>query len=137
MKSVYIVTSGFYSDYGINCAFTDRDVAQRYCDVWNAAEKSEYSCRDVEEYDLDLPANVKLATSGKLWWTVTFYPKGTYRQDDSWWARPEFAEPKDKNDQLSDKGQFMTRVYCKKEETALKVAQERLMRHRARLEGMG
>ncbi len=128
---VYIVTSGSYSDYGIHCAFTDPDVAQRYCDVWNAAEKSRYDRREVEEYELDSPSDVKIATSGKLWWTVWILQDGDTR------VSVETFVPRDKNDKLSDRGQFTTRVYCKDRERAIKVAQERLMQHKARLAGIG
>ena len=38
-KTIYVVTSGEYSDYGINAIFEDKDDAQRYCDQVNATEK--------------------------------------------------------------------------------------------------
>jgi hypothetical protein len=36
MMKVYVVTSGCYSDYGIEAVFSDREAASRYCKLRNA-----------------------------------------------------------------------------------------------------
>lgn len=46
---VYIVTSGEYSDYGIEIVFTDRDQAELYC----AMHENDYDSPRVEEWDAD------------------------------------------------------------------------------------
>lgn len=46
---VYIVTSGEYSDYGIEKVFTDKEQAELYC----ALHESDYESPIVEEWDAD------------------------------------------------------------------------------------
>ncbi len=46
--TVYVVTSGDYSDYGIQRVFLDADEANRYCEVENTSRL--WSKADVEEY---------------------------------------------------------------------------------------
>ena len=51
MKIVYIVTSGSYSDYHIDAAFTTMDLAARYVDVHNHGQlDGDY---EIEELELD------------------------------------------------------------------------------------
>ena len=42
---IYVVTSGSYSDYGIEAVYTDRDMAQAYANLDDG--------RSIEEYDAD------------------------------------------------------------------------------------
>lgn len=129
---VYIVTSGSYSDYGINCVFSDETLANEYVRQKNERETYSSDHYRVEEYELDPKSPSSFARTGKQWWSANIYS-----DDREPYAFPEYEEPKDKNDKLSDRGNFNTRVYCKHPEAAIKVAQERLMQHKARLEGMG
>lgn len=46
---IYIVTSGCYSDYGINAVFTDKELAEKYCTAHNKYP-DEYC---IEEYEAD------------------------------------------------------------------------------------
>jgi hypothetical protein len=46
MKKVYLVTSGSYSDYGVEAVFSTRELAKE----WINGSKGDY---DIEEYDLD------------------------------------------------------------------------------------
>lgn len=46
---VYIVTSGEYSDYGIDRVFTDKERAELYC----AIHECDYESPQVEEWDAD------------------------------------------------------------------------------------
>ena len=48
MAKVFIVTSGEYSDYGINAVFSTRELAEQYLDT----KDDDYG---IEEYDLDEP----------------------------------------------------------------------------------
>ena len=53
MATVYIVTQGCYSDYGIETAFTTKELADRYVAVHNHGKEDDgYGCR-VEEIELD------------------------------------------------------------------------------------
>lgn len=47
---VYVVTSGSYSDYGINAIFSTKELAEEYIkEVW----KNSTSCNGVNEWELD------------------------------------------------------------------------------------
>lgn len=49
-NTVYVVTSGEYSDYGINAIFSTRELAQSFIDAFKADKWHEM---DIEEWDLD------------------------------------------------------------------------------------
>lgn len=84
---VYIVTSGEYSDYGIDRVFTDKENAELYC----AMHESDYDQPTVEEWDADdveIEATkpymrrweAKVSSSGKVLYfndTCTFREKNT------------------------------------------------------------
>lgn len=50
MKKVFVVTSGEYSDYGIDAIFSTRELAQSFIDAFKANKWYEM---DIEEWDLD------------------------------------------------------------------------------------
>ena len=50
MNKVFVVTSGSYSDYGIDAIFTTRELAQSFIDAFEADKWHEM---DIEEWDLD------------------------------------------------------------------------------------
>ena len=50
---VFIVTSGCYSDYGIDKVFLDNVTAQKYCDVHNEGRGKYHDDYVVEEWPLD------------------------------------------------------------------------------------
>lgn len=50
MNKVFVVTSGDYSDYGIDAIFSTRDLAQAFIDAFKANKWHEM---DIEEWDLD------------------------------------------------------------------------------------
>jgi len=50
MNKVFVVTSGTYSDYGIDAIFTTRELAQSFIDAFEANKWHEM---DIEEWDLD------------------------------------------------------------------------------------
>lgn len=49
MKTIYVVTSGSYSDYGIEGVFTERELAQSFIDAF----VNPYEGMDIEEWPLD------------------------------------------------------------------------------------
>ena len=54
MTKVYVVTTGEYSDYSIHAIFSDRTVADKYCDVHNHGEDDIFGdAYIVEEWTLD------------------------------------------------------------------------------------
>lgn len=50
MNKVFVVTSGSYSDYGIDAIFTTRELAQSFIDAFKTDKWNEM---DIEEWDLD------------------------------------------------------------------------------------
>ncbi len=50
---VFIVTSGCYSDYGIDKVFLDEPAAQKYCDVHNEGRGKYHDDYEIEEWPLD------------------------------------------------------------------------------------
>lgn len=51
MKTVYLVTSGSYSNYGIEAAFSTRELAQKYIDATSSSDR--WDAAEIEEWDLD------------------------------------------------------------------------------------
>lgn len=64
--TIYVVTSGEYSDYGINAVFTSREQAELYCATHNDNSKYGYQC-EVEEYEADTPV-----LEGKVYHGIRF-----------------------------------------------------------------
>lgn len=52
VKTIYIVTSGSYSEYGINAVFDEENLAQKYCDTFNEG-RDDYDRLEIEEWDLN------------------------------------------------------------------------------------
>lgn len=53
MAKVYVVTSGEYSDYGIDSIFSNREAAEKRCATWNG-----YDDPIIEEYELEDGTNI-------------------------------------------------------------------------------
>lgn len=63
-KTVYIVTSGEYSDYHIDAVFLDRSLAEAYCDKYPDTEIGEYT------------ADEEASETDKLWYDVSIHADG-------------------------------------------------------------
>ena len=50
MKTIYVVTSGSYSDYGIDAIFDNKELAEQYIDAF---EKGGYNEKSIEEFELN------------------------------------------------------------------------------------
>lgn len=51
--TIFVVTSGSYSDYGINAVFTDRALAEAFVSKFNAVER--YEDASIEEWEANVP----------------------------------------------------------------------------------
>ena len=56
MSKIYVVTSGYYSDYGINIVTTNKDVAEAWIknhasDEWGIDHMSNYNIEEYDDYD--------------------------------------------------------------------------------------
>ena len=71
--TVYIVTSGEYSDYGINAVFTSQEQAELYITTMPDADRESYF---IEPYETD-----KVHLEGKAYYGIRFSitPKFNYR----------------------------------------------------------
>ncbi len=65
MKKVYVVTSGSYSDYGIDAIFTTMELAQAFIDSFNK-DKGYNDFNDIDEWDLD-PHEIDLKAHRKAY----------------------------------------------------------------------
>ena len=52
-KKIYIVTSGEYSDYGINAVFSSRELAEKYIELQTRVGYWYFEVPRIEEYTLD------------------------------------------------------------------------------------
>ena len=72
--TVYVVTSGEYSDYSIRAIFTTRERAEAFCDEYNVAVRGDYGSKaEIEVWEADQPREqlppawyVQIDTSGKV-----------------------------------------------------------------------
>lgn len=127
MSTVYLVTSGSYSDYGIEAVFSTAEKAEAY--RWNRADDVR-----IEEYELDVGCD--LVAQGLRTYTVVM------RRDGSLQSAIRNAYPAFENDiyrpqswadntisvftglsDLADTWEF--HIQTKSEEQALKIANER------------
>lgn len=67
MKKIYIVTSGSYSDYGINAVFDSIELAQEYINFYHCDNKNDYN---IEVYEVN--KNCDYLKEGKKPFIVTF-----------------------------------------------------------------
>ena len=128
MSKVYVVTSGEYSDYGINAVFSTEELANAAVDVVNKDRK--YDHARVEVYELDavdftVPGMTLYNVRMKLNGYVLSVNKATYL-DFEFNVYPE----------SSDGGHLVTTIASDSAEGAIKVANERrtawILEHGAR-----
>lgn len=74
MAKVYVVTSGVYSDYRINCVFATREAAEKYCATW----EYKYDEPRIEEYELEDGSNIEVEHVYKA---LKFDMRHAYRDD--------------------------------------------------------
>lgn len=92
MTTIYLVSSGSYSDYSVHAAFTTEALAQEYIDKWKSFGVDEY---DIEERDLDPDHELNIPfQKGWSLFLVTMFkngnsdikkirPYGAYKENDN------------------------------------------------------
>lgn len=90
MKTIYIVTSGCYSDYSIDAVFSTKEKAEAYIVSLNEP-KDKYGPSQIEEYELDEDGDY-LVSGGKYWdvemdkeGNVVDVKLGRHSAKDGWW----------------------------------------------------
>lgn len=63
MKKVFVVTSGEYSDYGIDSIFSTKELAEKFIESFNQT----YRNMSIEEWTLD-PSENAIQTNKKAFW---------------------------------------------------------------------
>lgn len=67
MNKVYVVTRGEYSDYRIECVFSNREAAEKYCAVhW---DNGYGDTPMIEEYDVEDGSNIEC---GRIYYAINF-----------------------------------------------------------------
>lgn len=78
----YIITSGEYSDYGIECVFSDKAAAEKFCAIHNTGNKYGYPY-EIEEYEMD---EVKIEGEIKVYYKYVFIIEKS-----GWINHPDFS----------------------------------------------
>lgn len=120
-KKVYIITSGRYSDYGIDAVFEEKEKAESYSDAFSNTRVEEYEVGDVNQkllrnnlYSvlLDSDGNEKYIRKQNRYGFAPQATQGTFIDGD-------LAAIGNK-----EKGDFSATVIAKDEQEALKIAGE-------------
>lgn len=85
---LYVVTSGEYSDYGINSIFSTKEKAQAYIDRSNKLGIDNYLGWNIEEYELDENATVEFVL-------VNYSPSGnafSFKYMDEYYASQTYPK---------------------------------------------
>ncbi len=128
MSLVYLVTSGEYSDYGVDAVFSTREAAVAF-----AAEKAEnrWNVRWVEVYPLDNPDGAGIR---RPWSVELYYATGDLRDavpESNWALDPIDREPWVGKRAYDVATMFRVTVLADTEEQAVKAANERRVQHKA------
>lgn len=59
MEKIYIITSGEYSDYGIDCCFSTQEKAKEFLEFINKEKGNAWSKYRIEEYPLDITPKIE------------------------------------------------------------------------------
>ncbi len=140
-RTIYVVTSGCYSDYNIDAVFDDKELAELYIKQFGGIcdDTDEYgSGPRIEEYEVN--ASAWLVREGYYSWTVRMREDGSTvavekhtdtKPDESvWFFRRYFVQPKGKRGYFEEYGSpvMLTDVLAKDEQHAVKIANERRVR---------
>lgn len=120
MKEIYIVSSGQYSDYGIDGVFSTKELAQAYIDSFS--KKDGWDEMDIEIWELD-PHKEDLHNKRKVYF-VSMTQNGevlNVRIDSSAYG----IKYKDSRDGLDANGNFYTHCFADDEKHAIKICAER------------
>jgi hypothetical protein len=138
-KTVYVVTSGEYSNYHIDAIFSNRAAADAYCERHNRVDRW-YDKKDVEEWALD---GVTVVDNSKIIFTVsyTISPEFFTRHMEGRWycsADPDQADANEevvyseepyrvswRQDEVGHR--WATEVWADTEEEAKKIGADRIM----------
>ena len=128
--TIYVVTSGAYSDYGIDAVFTNGDKAKEYCAIHNNGEV--YREYRVEEYESDvelIDGDIRLQHKFVI---------SEYQTRPSQYETVYQLSPKNRNHVCSFGGKCESVVYLTKDdpELAFKIGKDMIAKYKAEKEGL-
>ena len=120
---IYVVTSGEYSDYGIEGVTTNKKIAEEFVEAFNKGRCSPYDEMMVETYETDI---IDATQGGKQWYFVSgVLGKGlTAEKTNLWGIKPTRTV---KNNRTGIE-YFQTYAVAKDEQHAVKIGSERMAR---------
>lgn len=75
---VYVVSSGEYSDFGIEQIFSSKEKAQQFIDI--SKEYGTGSFNEIDEYELDPELKVPLTSKFKYFWWFRLHQNGDIQE---------------------------------------------------------
>lgn len=133
MTTIYVVTSGAYSDYSIHAVFSTKELAEEYVAFGTQHDQFSYTGADIEEWELDQGS--EQARSGLACYQVYFTDllRGDIGFLNDWGVvtKPMREEVIDRPDGTRS---YVVWLLAKDEESARKIANERRIQHILNLE---
>ena len=126
--TIYLVTSGEYSDYGVDAVFLDEEKAMLYCAARNVKETGD-PC-SIEEYDT---RDDDINADGKKIAYRHYLRFGVF---DKWYVKSvyiAFSRPSHISEDLQDAWVYLPQ---EDDDLAIKIAQDMAAEARARKEGL-
>ena len=127
MKTIYVVTSGEYSDYGIDSIFDTKELAEKYIASFN---KGGWNEMDIEEWCLN--PNEEELKEGKKAYRIRMDKEGNATEIE--WADSAFGFKDEMGDGVSfTYNNKLMNCYCfaKDDKHAVKIANERRVQYLA------
>jgi hypothetical protein len=118
MKTIYVVTSGSYSDYGINAVFDDEQLAKDFIAMF---EKGNYIDMQIEEWKLN-PEEENIRAKRKLYF-LRMNKEGI--ASDISIEGSSFSIDYINTIQFDNKKNLMVRCFADDEKHAIKIANEK------------
>ena len=116
-KVAYVVTSGCYSDYGIEAVFSSRKAAEAFVAVFS--DKRSWGAKTIEEWPMN--PHAQEVASGLMPWFVRMTPEGNateVRHEDSTYGIDDATR-------RDTRGNFIDHMWARDKEHAVKIMNER------------
>lgn len=124
---VYVVTTGEYSDYGIDAVFLEEKKAMLYCAVRNIKSPDSFKIEEYETLDDNINTDGQKAAYGYHIVSGSFH---------TWYVRSKFItflKPSHMNEKATEAYVYLTQ---NDEDKAIKIAEDMAAEAKARKEGL-
>lgn len=134
-QEVYVVTSGEYSDYGINRIFLDRDLAEAYCAAHHNDSPYGEDRPQIEVWEISDESDIKMNTVYKALWFSQTIPRCRPNQPIIKWKMEYNTSPFelkiDKNRYREFSGYIPITKTITDEEEAIKIISDTIAKYKA------